>query len=139
MAAANYAHLSLGHIKDKLDSHIPQSGPILVLVASIVEMSVAADTYVNDASSEHPARVKWAVAVGVISTFLCILQLLFTFARLHFSDISGKALGGFLVGHCVFFSFFFNFNLLSRLYSGPQERVSTRVPKVSLHLSHGGC
>ena len=123
LSAANYAHLSLGHIKDKLDSHIPQSGPILVLVASVVEMSVAADTYVNDSTNEHPARVKWAVACGSISTFLCILQLLFTFARLHFSDISGKCLGGFLVR-------FLFFGITQRFFFGLQEQVLTPVQKV---------
>lgn len=98
LAAANYAHLSLGHLIKPLQGHITLSGPVLVLVASIVEMSTAADFYVNNSGyTQDKGRVEWAVAVGAVSTALCAVQLLLLYLHLSVADSSGKVLGLLLV------------------------------------------
>lgn len=100
LAAAYYAHLSLGHIRERIEQHARVDGPVLVLVASIVEMASAADYYTNgdtSADNQHSDRTKWAIAVGAVSSFLCIIQLLLSYLHLSVAETSGKALGLFLV------------------------------------------
>lgn len=97
LSSANYAYQSLGQFKEKFDRHIPSSGPVLVLVSSIVEMSVAADYYVNYRETSDSGREDWAVACGSISTFLCLVQLVMIFLRLSVAEMSAKVIGVFLV------------------------------------------
>lgn len=100
VSAANYAYLSLGQIRDKLQQHLPSSGPVVVLVASIVELSTAADLYVHTdfaTSAFDEPRLDWAIACGCVSAFFCFLQLVALQLRFPIAETSGKALAAFLV------------------------------------------
>lgn len=97
LGAAYYAHLSLGHLREHLERHVRFNGPILVLVASVVEFSVAADYYANIEGAKDNSRAEWAIAVGCVSFFLCALQLLFAYLHSGFVEVSGKILSLLLV------------------------------------------
>src|SRR5438045_1520210 len=70
-------------------SYINVNSPILIFVASVVEMSVSADFMHN---TDNTDRVKWAVACGAVSTFICLCILLLMYVRVPFvGTIAGPA------------------------------------------------
>jgi len=93
-ASVYYAHLTMGLMGPQFAHHVNWNSPILILLASLVVMSVAADFLHN---GDHTARTKWAVACGTISSFFCLCQLALLYLRLPVADNLSPVLSLFLV------------------------------------------
>jgi hypothetical protein len=77
-------------------------GLLLLFVASVIELGVAADNYhETDSGHYHPAGRdcrEFAVAVGALSAFLCVILMVIFMANVGPTDLIGKVLGTLLLG-----------------------------------------
>jgi hypothetical protein len=93
-ASVYLAHITMGLMGPNFAHHVNWNSPILILLASLVVMSVAADYLHNGINT---SRTKWAVACGTISTFFCLCQLALLYMRLPIADDLSPPLSLFLV------------------------------------------
>ena len=70
--------------------------PIIIFIASVIEMSSAADAY-NSNNYPDADRVKWSIACGAISVFFTLLQLILLYVATDAAQKIAKPLAVFLV------------------------------------------
>lgn len=81
--------------------HINWNTPVIVFMASVVEMATAAD-YLENGKYADADRVKWGVAVGAFSTIVCMCQLAMLYALMPLAKTLSRPLSILLVSISIF-------------------------------------
>ena len=95
-ASVNSCYLTMSKMGPPFAHHVNWNTPVIVFMASVVEMATAAD-YLNNGNYVDADRVKWGVAVGVFSTVVCMCQLAMLYAQIPLAKTLSRPLSILLV------------------------------------------